>query len=111
MQKWLLSLVAFSLMGFSVASTAAETIILKKEPVKIKQMDDKYVLVEPAAVVVAASSGAYYFTVDDTRYICFDQEKEGVTGLKLFSFNFKVGEKDALYCTTDLDQFTIQYTE
>ena len=107
MRKIILSVVAFTLMIFSVGALA-EKIIVTGKPAPIKIENGVYVLADPSASV-NLTSGYYYLIVDNTHKVCYVTPQPGLAKLKVVDLTMMIANtKQQLYCyDTDPEYFII----
>lgn len=89
-------LLAISVLLVS-ANTYADKIIIKGEPVVVEKQGDVYMV--PSTTVV--SGPEYFFTVNNTKQVCYKEVQPALSKVDLGIVAFKIGQDTvSLHCYT-----------
>lgn len=108
MKTIILSLASLIIAVFS-SSLLAEMVTIKGEPVVVEKQGDVYT-VPTTATTVTSNDSYYYFTVDNTKRVCYKTVQPGLSSVDLGTLSVKIGQDTvSLHCYAfSPDYFTVQ---
>jgi hypothetical protein len=98
---WGACIIALALGIFSQI-TLAEMITIRQKPISAMMRSEAIIVDDPNFT----HSDTYYFKINGTPYVCFQQQRPEITRLTPYTLTVN-GGPSRVYCTSDVSQFNI----
>lgn len=97
MKKLLLSVTTLAIAVFSISSFA-DRIVVTGDPVVLERSGDMYIA---PSTIAASTDGYYYFTVNETKRVCYRTVQPSLAKVDLGPMNVRLGSDTvSLHCYT-----------